>query len=304
MKKFIPYILLVGLIISLYFNINTFRKNQNLESVLDGVSKDIIELRNVLELQLEIINQPFENNFEELLLEKSIEDTLLNKYVKPLTILLENFYQNKDSILYESALQKKDIVISNLNLEIEAFEQERIENAKKMKISIDSIQALLETKKSEILNKEKTIRQGNKSLDSLKSVVAEINGSKDVVLKFKSPSGTDITYFGKVKNGLAHGQGIGLYANGNRYEGEWLEGKKHGKGIYFYPDGERYDGDFTNDKRQGVGKYYWKNGDIYNGQWQNDRRHGQGVIKDRTGKTIGSGIWKEDTIEKSMEVNF
>ena len=45
-----------------------------------------------------------------------------------------------------------------------------------------------------------------------------------------------------------------MYANGERFEGDWVHGKRHGQGTYTYADGS-----------------------VYTGQWDNDRIHGTGA---------------------------
>ena len=37
-----------------------------------------------------------------------------------------------------------------------------------------------------------------------------------------------------------HGQGEHVYANGNRYKGEWVDGSITGVGVLTFADGERY----------------------------------------------------------------
>lgn len=51
-----------------------------------------------------------------------------------------------------------------------------------------------------------------------------------------------------------HGKGVKVWANGDRYEGEWREDKQHGRGIYMWANGDRYEGE-------------WKDGDL----------HGEGI---------------------------
>lgn len=48
-------------------------------------------------------------------------------------------------------------------------------------------------------------------------------------------------------------RGVMNYANGNVYDGEWVDGNKHGKGkiIMTYANKEIYDGQWMNDKRHG-----------------------------------------------------
>jgi len=45
-----------------------------------------------------------------------------------------------------------------------------------------------------------------------------------------------------------HGQGIYKWADGRKYEGDYLNDKKHGFGIYTYPDGRSYKGNWSNGK--------------------------------------------------------
>lgn len=53
--------------------------------------------------------------------------------------------------------------------------------------------------------------------------------------------------------------GVGVYkwADGRKYEGEWLNGKMHGKGKFTWADGKSYEGDYANDKRHGFGTFSW-----------------------------------------------
>lgn len=39
------------------------------------------------------------------------------------------------------------------------------------------------------------------------------------------------------------GQGVLYIADGSVYLGQWEENIYHGEGIYIYPDGERYEGE-------------------------------------------------------------
>ncbi len=119
------------------------------------------------------------------------------------------------------------------------------------------------------------------------------------LLKFKSRKGLDIMYLGEVKDGKAHGRGVGVWANGIVYTGQWDAGEKHGWGIYEYPDGEKYEGHFVSGKREGAGVYSWKNGNRYDGEWKADLRHGQGVITNAKGKVLQSGAWEMDKLIKN-----
>lgn len=45
-----------------------------------------------------------------------------------------------------------------------------------------------------------------------------------------------------------HGQGVYMWADGRKYEGEYVNDKKHGYGIYTYPDGRSYKGQWASGK--------------------------------------------------------
>ena len=40
-----------------------------------------------------------------------------------------------------------------------------------------------------------------------------------------------------------------LFANGNKYEGEYKDNKKNGKGTYIYANGDKYKGEWKNGKK-------------------------------------------------------
>lgn len=43
---------------------------------------------------------------------------------------------------------------------------------------------------------------------------------------------------------MANGNGRLIHADGDVYEGDWVDDKAHGKGIYIHMDGARYEGDW------------------------------------------------------------
>ncbi len=59
--------------------------------------------------------------------------------------------------------------------------------------------------------------------------------------------------------------------NGDKYIGEInAQGEKLSNGVYMFKNGDKYQGDFKNDQRDGRGVYTWENGDVLNGIWQNN----------------------------------
>ena len=51
----------------------------------------------------------------------------------------------------------------------------------------------------------------------------------------------------------------------------------NGYGIYIGADGQKYEGQFVNDKREGHGIFTWTDGQVYKGEFQNNHKHGRGV---------------------------
>ena len=43
---------------------------------------------------------------------------------------------------------------------------------------------------------------------------------------------------GQWKDGNAHGKGTRIYANGNKYIGEWVGDKRTGNGVYTWASGD------------------------------------------------------------------
>lgn len=55
-------------------------------------------------------------------------------------------------------------------------------------------------------------------------------------------------YTGDFQDGKQHGHGVFTMA-GARYEGSWRSGFPHGAGVFVGADGDRYDGEYVNDQR-------------------------------------------------------
>ena len=46
---------------------------------------------------------------------------------------------------------------------------------------------------------------------------------------------------------MANGNGRYIHADGDYYEGDWVDDKANGKGMYFHFEGARYEGDWVDD---------------------------------------------------------
>jgi hypothetical protein len=65
------------------------------------------------------------------------------------------------------------------------------------------------------------------------------------------------------------GRGFELHPNSNTYIGQFKDGKAHGIGTYKWANGEEYDGQWVNGVRQGKG--VWKGNlgiNVYIGDWK------------------------------------
>eukprot|EP00948_MAST-09A_sp_MAST-9A-sp1_P003568 g3568.t1 len=76
------------------------------------------------------------------------------------------------------------------------------------------------------------------------------------------------------------------YANGDIYDGEWVDGKRHGRGTMVYRDGSKYVGEYENGLFHGFGVMQWntiKQGKLifrgrkYEGDWKQGRKDGRGL---------------------------
>lgn len=73
-------------------------------------------------------------------------------------------------------------------------------------------------------------------------------------------------YNGQCGNNKAHGQGrsVGI----DTYEGEFVDGIVHGHGTYIWADGDRYVGNFQGGKPHGRGTMIYRDGTRESGLWE------------------------------------
>ena len=67
----------------------------------------------------------------------------------------------------------------------------------------------------------------------------------------------------------------------------------HGKGVYTWADGRKYEGDYLNDRKHGFGSYVWADGRQYVGEWLNGKQHGEGKYKQANGQGFKTGVWQD-----------
>ena len=78
---------------------------------------------------------------------------------------------------------------------------------------------------------------------------------------------------------------------------------RDGFGKTIFANGEEYEGEFVNDLREGIGRMKYTNGDVYYGMWKNGKREGRGklipsMMKDADVQFIDNYIqeceWQDD----------
>lgn len=87
-------------------------------------------------------------------------------------------------------------------------------------------------------------------------------------------------------------RGIYIFADGERYLGEFYNDRKSGKGLTLYKNGTRYDGMYREGKRHGFGSMWYSDG-FYWGEFVNDIREGYGVCKQLDGFCF-CGNWSQN----------
>jgi len=69
-----------------------------------------------------------------------------------------------------------------------------------------------------------------------------------------------------------HNKGVYTWADGRKYEGEYINDKKDGYGVYTWADGRKYQGYWRNGKQSGKGKYISLDGSVKWGLWEDGKR--------------------------------
>lgn len=153
---------------------------------------------------------------------------------------------------------------------------------------LDSLFSIKQKANVRIQEHKDSLRKQKKTIDSLSAQQKEL-------LKLKDPRGNSFVYLGPVKEGIAHGQGVGVWRDGGIYEGQWQDNRRHGQGRFEWTDGEVYEGAYENGKRSGEGTYIWTSGQKYVGEWKDDKRSGYGVLYNEYGNVSYRGEWQNDS---------
>jgi hypothetical protein len=83
------------------------------------------------------------------------------------------------------------------------------------------------------------------------------------------------------------------FADGNVYEGEWLNDRMEGVGRYTYASGDAYEGGFSLDRPQGQGVATYSNGNHYEGGFKEGLPSGAGTMLYAAEGVAWTGDWKQ-----------
>ena len=83
-----------------------------------------------------------------------------------------------------------------------------------------------------------------------------------------------------------NGNGTEIFADGNIYNGDFIDNRREGKGTFIFADGDIYTGSFVNSKFEGQGTYTWTDGQNYVGEWKDDKINGKGTMTYAPGKPL------------------
>ncbi len=74
------------------------------------------------------------------------------------------------------------------------------------------------------------------------------------------------------------GEGVFVFVDGDRYEGDFKDGRFNGRGKYRTVDGDTYEGEFKDDAFSGFGTYTYVDGRKYTGEFKDDEFNGHGTL--------------------------
>ncbi len=111
---------------------------------------------------------------------------------------------------------------------------------------------------------------------------------------YSYPNGAQ--FYGDFADGVPlDGRSTMLFANGDRYDGDYENGQRQGCGTFTFTNGRQYVGQFENDQFEGLGIWTLETGDRYVGEFQANKCNGEGTFLFTDGSTQ-SGRWQDGTL--------
>lgn len=129
---------------------------------------------------------------------------------------------------------------------------------------------------------------------SLPCPVMDLPAIPDREADYTYASGT--RFYGSLgDDGPADGSGLMVFANGDRYDGNFEDGLRSGCGTLTFADGQQYVGQFADDRFNGIGQWIGLAGERYVGQFQDNNCEGWGTWVAADG-SARSGVWQQNTL--------
>lgn len=289
MKKYISLIFIFTLLGLLaiagifYFNL---KQDMNQVITKKEMTEELVTVYN------ELINDPNASfKVPESFLDNYKDEEYLEQHINDINRFVKRFSEDSDSVDYEALFIQRQNALSQASQKIKNLEEKNDSITTTAKNRLNSLQEEKDSLKSQLAIKDNVLAQSKSTVDSLNRILTLAEKNRKDILRFKNPSGIEVTYFGQIEGDKANGFGIGIYANGTRYEGEWKNNKRHGEGSLQLDSGERYEGNFQNGHLHGYGIYYWPSAERYEGEWERSERHGQGTLYDKNGNITYKGEW-------------
>lgn len=284
--RIILILLFIGFIISLVFAVKFFIDYREARETMAAGDE------NILELQHKLDSLSHKSYADELFIEGKYDSAMVAYQNIPGTRVDEEFIEKRMEIVDEMTAYRE-----SLRRQVAQLEQQQDFSRNMSEIEINALKSRYERindSLQQVMNNRITTIEG-----ALEDKEQQLESQRLQKLVFQSARGTEISYFGEVRDGMANGTGVGIYATGSMYDGEWKNNKKHGVGVYKWVEGETYEGGFVDDKREGKGVYRWPNGNRFVGTWKNDQRDGHGILYDKDNNIVLEGIWKNDELVNS-----
>ena len=279
-----------------FVNINLCKKKSNNNSTYYKLRDPSIRENSCSKLDNNIqndLNINFQSSFEELSITK--EDILYNRINKINNSEISNYNKRTNALInhhnsnYYIKKYNSNINFNKYNSISNSMSKSNInQNNSGTSMNLDSYQ-----NKNKINNNRNNInlryyrsqKKFNKTTEDNQKQIKEYENG---------------LYEGVIIDGKREHNGVMIYKNGAKYEGEWKNDKKNGKGVFTSPHyyncrknvGMKYEGEFKDDKFEGYGITTYTNGDKYEGEWKNSKQYGKGTVSYFDGSKY-SGEWKD-----------
>ena len=102
----------------------------------------------------------------------------------------------------------------------------------------------------------------------------------------------EMTYRGQWRNGVCHGKGTEIWADGSKFEGTFDMGEKAGYGVFVWQNGNSFRGYWQQNQMHGKGRLQYASGDVYQGEFSHGSPDGQGKLVRADGQVF-EGLFRE-----------